>query len=290
MTHVLVKSPQAASPWMLALSVALHGLAILAVILSVALFRQANPSNEVITSVRLVEAPAGNMMVEKSPQGPTKPETSAPSEELELTPVAAEPPEPVRHTVQAAASVPPEKHAIPLKKRKKPLQRVEAPKQPEKKKEAEAPKKKESPENLLEKRLASIRKEIENRKSDASAKSSAAAQGKTGVQGTKDGGTVYDEELALWLEGVRDRINSRWSILADQKKLRRVTVIGVKVAESGRLVEATVNDSSGDDVFDASALRAVFQADPFPRVPSAVMERIRKAGGLALRFTPGGMQ
>jgi len=275
---------------MLAISVALHGLVILAVIVSVTLAGRTNPSNEVVTSVKLVEAPAGSMLVEKAPQGPARLEASPLSEELEQTHEVPEAAEPVRHTVHAAAAGSPEKAVIPLKKRKKPLQRVEAPKQPEKKKEPEAPKKKESPENLLEKRLASIRKDIETRKSDASAKASAAAQGKTGVQGSREGGSVHDEELALWLEGVRDRINSRWSILADQGKLRRVTVVGVKVAESGRLIEATVNDSSGDDVFDTSALRAVYQADPFPKVPSTVMERIRKAGGLALRFTPGGMQ
>jgi TonB family protein len=51
-----------------------------------------------------------------------------------------------------------------------------------------------------------------------------------------------------------------------------------------------VNESSGDEVFDKSALRAVFQADPFPAVPTEVMGKIRKAGGLALRFTPKGMQ
>jgi TonB family protein len=69
-----------------------------------------------------------------------------------------------------------------------------------------------------------------------------------------------------------------------------VTVIGVKIADNGRLMDASVDKSSGDQVFDRSAMRAVFQAAPFPPIPSELKEKISKAGGLALRFTPKGMQ
>lgn len=285
MTHVLAKPTHAASPWMLALSVGLHGLVILmAVVVSLTVARRVNPTDEVISRVKLVEAPAGEARVEQIQAGPSKLAPPVAREELEQTSVAAEVPEPVREAIHATASRLPKKEIIPLTKRKRPLQRVEAPKKPEKKKEAEPPKKQESPESLLEKAKASIRDRVESRKSHVSAAPTDA------VSGSKSGGGVIDEELVRWLEGVRDRINSHWSIFGDQRKLQRVTVIGVKVAENGRLLEASVNTSSGDEVFDTSALRAVFQADPFPRVPAEVMERIRKAGGLALRFTPGGMQ
>jgi TonB family protein len=290
MTHVLVKPPQAASPWMLAMSVGLHGLVVLLVVLlSVTAARRIKP-DEVISRVKLVDAPAGPALVEKIQQGPSK-VFPPPHEEMEQTHPAVMVVEPVREALQPTAVARPEKAVIPLSKRKKPLQRVEAKKKPEKKKEEEPPKKKESPESLLEKRLAAIRKDVDNRKNDAAPAPSRAVGSQTDVaSGSKEGGSVADEELVRWLELVRNRINSHWSVLGDQRSLQRVTVIAAKVAEDGRLLEASVRDSSGDTVFDTSALRAVFQANPFPQIPSAVMERIRKAGGLALRFTPGGMQ
>jgi len=64
----------------------------------------------------------------------------------------------------------------------------------------------------------------------------------------------------------------------------------VKLSDYGKLLDATVDESSGYLVFDRSAMRAVFQASPFPAVTPAIREKIQSAGGLALRFTAGGMQ
>ena len=72
--------------------------------------------------------------------------------------------------------------------------------------------------------------------------------------------------------------------------MERVTIIGVKIADNGRLMDASVDESSGDQVFDRSAMRAVLQAAPFPPIPSELKEKISKAGGLAFRFTPKGVQ
>jgi colicin import membrane protein len=287
MTHVLVKKPQAASPWMLAISVALHGLFFALVIILSATFAKKLAPIEQISSVKLVAAPASAAAMEKIEQSPPAVVAEVPSAELEQTPVTADRPDPPREAIEARAMRPPAKDIIPLKKRKSQPQRVEAAKKPEKKAKEEPAPKEPSAENHLQKRLASISKEVERRKKEALAQSQ---RGPGGVTGSQGGGGVVDEELVRWLEGVRNRINSHWSILGDQRNLQRVTVIGVKIAENGRLLDASVHNSSGDDVFDGSALRAVFQADPFPRVPSQVMERIQKAGGLALRFTPGGVQ
>jgi TonB family protein len=72
--------------------------------------------------------------------------------------------------------------------------------------------------------------------------------------------------------------------------LERITIVGVRIADNGRLMDASVDESSGDQVFDRSAIRAVFQAAPFPPIPSELKEKISRAGGLALRFTSKGMQ
>lgn len=296
MTHVLVKKPQAASPWMLAVSVGLHGLVVLvALVVSATLAKKFAPTDEQITRVKLVAAPASTAAVEKMPLNQANVAPELPSEELEQPRVAVEAAQPPREAIEARVAPTPAKEIIPLKRRKSPPQRVEAAKKPEKKPDKKAkeepPPKELSPENHLEKRLASITREVERRKKEEAAKRLRGGSSQlAATPGSQEGGTVADEELVRWLEGVRSRINSHWSVLGDQRSLRRVTVIGVKIAESGRLLDASVHNSSGDDIFDGSALRAVFQADPFPRVPSQVLERIQKAGGLALRFTPGGMQ
>ena len=79
-------------------------------------------------------------------------------------------------------------------------------------------------------------------------------------------------------------------MLGDQTKLDKIAVIGVQIAEDGKLVDASIDSSSGDKLFDNSALRAIFHAAPFPPIPQEVTDKIRQSGGLALRFTPGGMQ
>jgi len=244
MTHVLVKKPQAASPWMLAASVGLHGLVILlAVVISATVARKFAPTDEQISRVKLVAAPAATAAVEKIPQHQSNVVLPLPSEELAPTSVALDAAEPPRETIEAHTTRTPAKDVIPLKKRKSSPQRVEVAKKPEKKAKEEPPRKEVSSESHLEKRLASISQEVERRRKEAS------AQRQQGTTGSQEGGTVIDEELVRWLEGVRSRINSHWSILGDQRNLRKVTVIGVKIAESGRLLDASVNNSSGDDVF-----------------------------------------
>jgi colicin import membrane protein len=89
---------------------------------------------------------------------------------------------------------------------------------------------------------------------------------------------------------VRSRVNLHWSVFAEDQPVRRVTIIAVKIADDGELIDARVDESSGNQTFDLSAMRAVRQAAPFPSVPRMLREEIRKRGGLALRFTPGGMQ
>ena len=146
---------------------------------------------------------------------------------------------------------------------------------------------------LLENRLAAIRDQVEKKKADTpSASTSGRAANPPTSAGTTAGGNVSaaDEELMRWMDTVRNRINSRWSLLGDQRDLRRVTIVGVRIADDGTLTDAAVDKSSGDEVFDQSAMRAVFQSSPFPTVPPHVRELIRREGGLALRFTPSGIQ
>lgn len=293
MIHILSKSPDAASPRMLLISAGLHALLLCAIILvSFSMTRLPPPREEIISRVKLVEAEPGPPAVEQILKGPINAPAILPRQEIEPQANTKDMPESVRQMLEPVTISHSQNEAIPLRKRRKPAETVEKPKKPDTKKPAESvAKKKEDPQKFLENRLASIRDKVEHRKSDASPPSAVSADSQgTGKAGSKDGGNVAEEVLRQWLEGVRSRINSRWSVFGDRRQVRRMTVIGVTMDDNGRLTDAAVNESSGDEVFDQSALRAVFQADPFPAIPPEVREKIRTAGGLALRFTPRGMQ
>jgi periplasmic protein TonB len=293
MTSSYSRSPAGASPWGLLLSVCLHGLMFLVVIsLSISLSKVNKPVEESISRVKLVAPQAYSPVVEHIQQGPAEAPNVLPEALIE-----PESPEKVsekpRATLEARVVAPQNRDVITVKKRKKPPRRVEAAKEPDKKKpQPETAKKKEDPRSFLEKRLAAIRQDVESKKTDAAPRHSAQGDGSrtSAPHNGKQGGPSGDELLAQWFDGVKTRINAHWSILGDDRQLERVTIIGVRIADDGRLVDASVDESSGDQVFDRSAMRAVVQAAPFPPIPSEVEEKISKAGGLALRFTPKGMQ
>jgi colicin import membrane protein len=248
------------------------------------------PAEETVSRVTLVESKSYSPVAEQIQAGPAEVPNQLPEvlTQRELPEEVAEKP---RAALEARAVAPPSRDTIAIKKRKKPARRVEAAKQPDKKKpQPETAKKKEDPQSFLEKRLAALRQEVESKKTDATPPRPSTGSQVPGTPGGKQGGPSVDEQLARWFDGVKTRINSHWSIFGDDRQSERVTIIGVRIADNGRLMDASIDESSGDQVFDRSAMRAVFQADPFPPIPSEVKEKISNAGGLAFRFTPKGMQ
>lgn len=89
---------------------------------------------------------------------------------------------------------------------------------------------------------------------------------------------------------VKAKINSRWTLPSAGGSIAGETIVGVKLGDDGDILDTTVEESSGDLFFDRSAIRAVINATPFPPPSIEVKDRIRGAGGLALRFTAKGMQ
>ncbi len=295
MTIPLPRFLDASSPSMLILSVSLHGFLILAIVLASSLLPSRPKSIEDgVSHVKLVEPNEGAVVLEKVQRGPVKTGDLESAEPYTNSDVQNEVSDTQRDTLELKVANSHSTDVIPFQKRKKPLERVDALKPlPKKNQEVEAVKKKPDPQDFLEKRLASIRKEVESRKTDTSSSAPSrdpATSPALGNHGSKHGAQSTSEDSARWFDGVRTRINSNWSVFRDTIKLERFTIIGVKIAEDGRLVDASVDESSGDPVFDRSAIRAIFQASPFPPMPPEVSEKIRKAGGLALRFTPSGLQ
>ena len=274
------RSPDSATPRMMALSLLIHGTLILAVIVFASSApRLQKPGLGSVSRVRIVESVAAPPVVEKL--------RAAPPSQKEI-PVAVENipaiSENSRQKVRVTALKAAPKDSIRLAKRRRAPRRVKAPK-PQEKKVEQAIQKKEDSQALLDKRLAAIRRELENKKGKPPDAGAAAGPDDTGA-----GGALADKELLRWLDMVKSRINSNWSVLADNRTVSRVTIIGVKLGHDGRVKDVAIDESSGDDTFDRSAIRAVLQAAPLPPLTPETREKVLRAGGLALRFTPRGLQ
>lgn len=290
MTSLRTSSRDAASSWMVLASILLHAAFLgMVVMASSWVWDSKKPPEDVVTRVTLINEPAPGPAIPDKIEAAEAPEPIIPE-----SPIVEEPAAPLPEPV--AASVEPrlmERAAIaPLaldKRKRKPLT-VEAPKEQEKEK-AEPKKKpkdpKEDPKEILAKRMAEIQKQVADKYKARTAASNAQ---NPGSGGNRPDGEQGDRELNRWKELVKTRVNAHWSIMGDTPRPNTEALIGIEIADNGVLVRAKVDKSSGDDLFDRSAMKAITLAAPFPPVPSEAKEKIGRSSGLALRFTPGGMQ
>jgi colicin import membrane protein len=293
MSSLVSTSSESASPRMIAVSACLHGLFVLAIILvSWYVAKPPKPPEEPILRAKLVQASPEPSAPDKLPENLAGPSNSEPVEPVAQVERSGETPQEVRAVLEERTlSAPAE--SIHVAKRKKQMRRVEKPKPPAKKPETPVAKK-EDPSAFLEKRLADLRKQVEAKSGDPAVPEARRNGGEatpgTAKPGVPDGSESLNRELFLWFAQVRSRVNARWSVFDGNRHSQRVTVVGVRIADDGGLLEASIDEASGDEAFDRSAMRAVYQAAPFPQVPPEVGGKIRKEGGLAFRFTAKGMQ
>lgn len=268
---------------MLAVSLLLHGALMCAVILySYRGTLAKKPPQPTITPVEIVAVSEGVPEPHKLDPGPPQVPPAAPQSDLKaVAPIREEPP--ARPDLIEAKTIKRKKQPrIKTKRRKRPPRTVEAPK-PEPQKQKPQPKeKKEDPGDLVEKRLDEIRKRLKEKSKNATSRPGLPDRP------DRDPPTV-DRELLLWFGKVRERINDHWAVVRGVSTEKRVASVGLELSRDGEVVKATVIRSSGDRLFDTSVLRAIFQSAPFPPIPPRVWEKIRKEGGLELRFNSGGL-
>ncbi len=290
MTPLRTSSRDAASSWMVLASVLLHG-ALLGVIVMASswVWDYKKPPEDTVTRVTLISEPAAGPAIPDKIEPVEAPEPSIPESPIIEEP-AAPLPEPVRDVVRPATMGPVATAPIPLAKRKRKPLTVEAPKEqekekPEPKKKPKEPK--EDPNSFIQKRMAELEKKVNDKKKASSPGGDSQTPGSSGNNAESE---RADRELNRWKELVKSRVNAHWSIMGETPQPNTEALIGIEISDNGVLVRAKVDKSSGDDLFDRSAMKAITQAAPFPPVPLEVKEKIRRSSGLALRFTPGGMQ
>jgi protein TonB len=100
--------------------------------------------------------------------------------------------------------------------------------------------------------------------------------------GGSGGGSPFDQdfEYAYYVQQMLTKIHQRWQRTA--VKGTAVVVVGFTIARDGRILDASVETSSGVSILDRSSLRAVMLSDPLPPLPNSYP---RDLVGVHLLFT-----
>jgi periplasmic protein TonB len=100
--------------------------------------------------------------------------------------------------------------------------------------------------------------------------------------GGAGGGSPFDQdfEYAYYVQQMLSRIHHKWQRTAVRGTA--VVIVRFTIARDGRVLDASVETSSGVAILDRSSLRAVMLADPMPPLPNSYP---RDQVGVHLRFT-----
>ena len=100
--------------------------------------------------------------------------------------------------------------------------------------------------------------------------------------GGAGGASPFDQdfEYAYYVQQLLTRIHQRWQRTAVRGTA--VVVVRFTIARDGRVLDASIETSSGVSILDRSSLRAVMLADPMPPLPNPYP---RDQVGVHLRFT-----
>lgn len=105
-------------------------------------------------------------------------------------------------------------------------------------------------------------------------------------RGTGSAGIQQDPEFLLYYRTVQDRIKKAWSFAGGSRDLTTEALFAVDA--TGQLTGVKIVESSRDDVFDDSVIRAIRRAAPFPPPPEKY--RSQFAQGVQAVFKLGELQ
>ncbi len=263
-------------------------------------FRIAQPDRTFYAPIHMVE-----LAVKGPPEGTKGPPGPAPSPEPAASPKPAPPPpaakpapkpppapaakpapakpapRPAEKTVGVA---PPEKQAAPrdefleerlaerLKRIKEQVSRDETARA------APAPQTRPGAESDVRRAVESIRGRIQPQAGGGGAGSpSGAAEGAVGIRGTS-GNVLQEVRLRAYYNRLWEHVNSHWTIPPSLDGKGYTVIVSIALDRRGRLLQSTVEQSSGSSAFDQSALRALERASPLPPFPEEVVGDVLEVG------------
>jgi len=201
--------------------------------------------------------------------------TMHPAEETPAAPTAPAPtPEPSHETVPKPVAQPP---------KKKPEPRTSI-KQPDAVKFEEA---KTTNTETIKTDPDTVKKETANT-SETNIKTETDSIHTPAANDANSGGkTANASALQAYLAAIRARIAAakRYPMMAERRRIQGEVVVSFRLSFDGRLLgEPKVTESSGSNLLDSAAVRAVQRADPFPRFPGPVDEMLTEPLSVELDY------
>ncbi|OGP15714.1 MAG: protein TolA [Deltaproteobacteria bacterium GWA2_55_10] len=135
-------------------------------------------------------------------------------------------------------------------------------------------------------KLSKLREELstsESRPAPTEAAMRAAKPGNAPARAGSTGGSL-ESKYPAYYGIIRDRVQQNWIYPPGTRESKTSVIISLKIARSGKILDASVEKSSGNTVFDESLLSAVWKASPFPPLPVEFEGNYLETG---IRFCPG---
>lgn len=141
---------------------------------------------------------------------------------------------------------------------------------------------------LSKERVSRLKEELASRAaSPPAAPAAKPAQAENSAPGAGAARPSLEERYSAYYGVLRDKVQENWIYPQGLKDNRISIIVSMKIARNGKLIEASVEKSSGNKAFDDSLLKAIKKAAPFPPLPTDLEGNFLETG---LRFCPGCMQ
>lgn len=149
-------------------------------------------------------------------------------------------------------------------------------------------KKMEAERKSRDERVSKLREEIASRTAPAKLREAApSAKPQASAAVNPAGGSAradLEKKYSVYYGVLRDKVQENWIYPEGLKDGAISVIVSIKIARTGKLLDVSVEKSSGNQAFDASLLKAVKKAAPFPPLPIDLEGSFLETG---LRFCPG---
>ena len=148
-------------------------------------------------------------------------------------------------------------------------------------------KKMEKERQSRDERVSSIREELGSRAGAAKPREAAPAlKPPASPAANAPGGAAradLEKKYPAYFGIIKSYVDENWQYPMGVNNSIEI-IVSVKIARTGKLLDVSVEKSSGDKAFDASLLKAIKKAAPFPPLPVDMEGSFLETG---LRFCPG---
>jgi protein TonB len=130
----------------------------------------------------------------------------------------------------------------------------------------------EGGEQAVRRKIEAIRKGLGSNGGGGSHKPSGASSGGGGSN------ALQEVRLRAYYSRLWEHVDEHWAVPPSLEGQPYTVVVSVVIDRQGRLLKSWVEDHSGSDAFDQSALNALARAEPLPAIPETLPDETLEVG------------